>query len=151
MNPPQMVGETTRFYSPGADHRVSHYASGCRGEGYLPPCWMANLQATLRGQTLFDATPASAIRRSNKLLWEVPARRKFATVFFGFSTREPSLQYVNAGRRSVHPDGRSPETGAPGGGGGALGPGRGIDFKEGTVTLRPRRHDGDRLRRITNR
>jgi sigma-B regulation protein RsbU (phosphoserine phosphatase) len=99
---------------------------------------MANLQATLRGQTLFDATPAECIRRSNKLLWESTSAEKFATVFFGIlDPQNHRFSYVNAGQEIPFILTNDPEPVRLAEGGVALGVVEEFDFKEGAVTLGP--------------
>ena len=59
---------------------------------------MANLQATLRGQTLFSTSCKDCLQRSNKLLFQSTDLQKFATLFYGIlNTRKNELCYSNAG------------------------------------------------------
>ena len=59
---------------------------------------MANLQATLRGQTLVSQVPSECLLRSNKLLFESTSPEKFATLFYGIIDIEKhNIHYSNAG------------------------------------------------------
>jgi sigma-B regulation protein RsbU (phosphoserine phosphatase) len=59
---------------------------------------MANLQATLRGQTLVNSPVHEAISRSNKLLFESTDPEKFATLFYGvLDPVTHDMAYCNAG------------------------------------------------------
>jgi sigma-B regulation protein RsbU (phosphoserine phosphatase) len=68
------------------------------GKGLPASLLMANLQATLRGQTLVDAEVRERIERSNKLMYRSTDVEKFATLFYEvlkFHTHE--ITFVNAG------------------------------------------------------
>jgi len=59
---------------------------------------MANLQATLRGQTLVSQHPSECLSRSNKLLYESTSPEKFATLFYGIiNSADHTIHYSNAG------------------------------------------------------
>jgi len=59
---------------------------------------MANLQATLRGQTLVAGHPRECLSRSNILLYQSTSPEKFATLFFGIlDSHAHQLSYSNAG------------------------------------------------------
>lgn len=59
---------------------------------------MANLQATIRGQTLLKPPPKDCLNWSNKLLYQSTDRQKFATLFYGVLDKENhQLCYSNAG------------------------------------------------------
>jgi predicted ATPase/serine phosphatase RsbU (regulator of sigma subunit) len=68
------------------------------GKGLPASLLMANLQATLRGQTLLDSPPSECLRRANRLLYQSTSPEKFATLFYGIlDTRRHTLLYSNAG------------------------------------------------------
>jgi phosphoserine phosphatase RsbU/P len=68
------------------------------GKGLPASLLMANLQATLRGQTLVSQRPSECLLRSNKLLFESTSPEKFATLFYGMIDIEHhSIHYSNAG------------------------------------------------------
>jgi sigma-B regulation protein RsbU (phosphoserine phosphatase) len=59
---------------------------------------VANLQATLRGQTLVDSEVRERIERSNKLMHRSTDVEKFATLFYGIlNIRAHEMTFVNAG------------------------------------------------------
>jgi sigma-B regulation protein RsbU (phosphoserine phosphatase) len=68
------------------------------GKGLPASLLMANLQATLRGQTLVDAKVCERIERSNKLMYRSTDVEKFATLFYGvLKTHDHDITFVNAG------------------------------------------------------
>jgi len=68
------------------------------GKGLPASLLMANLQATLRGQTLVEAEVHERIERSNKLMHRSTDVEKFATLFYGvLKVGSHELTYVNAG------------------------------------------------------
>jgi serine phosphatase RsbU (regulator of sigma subunit) len=68
------------------------------GKGLPASLLMANLQATLRGQTLVESEVRERIERANKLMHRSTDVEKFATLFYGaLNLREHSLTFVNAG------------------------------------------------------
>ena len=68
------------------------------GKGLPASLLMANLQATLRGQTLVSQRPSECLDRSNKLLFESTSPEKFATLFYGvLDVARHTLRFSNAG------------------------------------------------------
>jgi sigma-B regulation protein RsbU (phosphoserine phosphatase) len=68
------------------------------GKGLPASLLMANLQATLRGQTLLDAPPGECLRRANRLLFQSTSPEKFATLFYAIlDARKHTLLFSNAG------------------------------------------------------
>ena len=68
------------------------------GKGLPASLLMANLQATLRGQTLLDVPPGECLRRANRLLYQSTSPEKFATLFYGIlDARHHTLLFSNAG------------------------------------------------------
>jgi phosphoserine phosphatase RsbU/P len=68
------------------------------GKGLPAALLMANLQATLRGQTLYSVSCCESIQRANRLLYLSTDPTKFATLFFGIiETKNHNLTYCNAG------------------------------------------------------
>jgi serine phosphatase RsbU (regulator of sigma subunit) len=68
------------------------------GKGLPAALLVANLQATLRGQTLVESQVSEKIERSNKLMHRSTDVEKFATLFYGMlkvGTHE--MTFVNAG------------------------------------------------------
>ena len=136
--PAQIIGGDYYDFIPLGDDRVAVCLGDVSGKGLPASLLMANLQATLRGQTLFDASPAGCIRRSNKLLWESTGAEKFATVFFGIlDPRDHRFGYVNAGQEIPFVLTGGSAAVRLDEGGVALGVVEEFDFKEGSVTLGP--------------
>jgi len=80
------------------DHHLAICLGDISGKGMPAAMLMANLQATLRGQTLFSTSCKDCLQRSNKLLFQSTDVQKFATLFYGIlNTRKNELYYSNAG------------------------------------------------------
>ena len=59
---------------------------------------MANLQATIRSQTLLNASPNDCLEHSNLHMYQNSGPEKFATLFYGvLDARSHRLKYSNAG------------------------------------------------------
>ena len=100
--PAQQVGGDYFDFIKISDNRWAFCLGDVSGKGLPASLLMANLQATLRGQTLSDLTPADCIRRSNRLLYYSTSPEKFATVFYGILDRDRhTLKFSNAGHN--HP------------------------------------------------
>ena len=68
------------------------------GKGMPAALLMANLQATLRGQILTDATPGICIQRANRLMYLNTDPQKFATLFYGIlDVKNHRIRFCNAG------------------------------------------------------
>lgn len=68
------------------------------GHGMPAALLMANLQATLRGQSLFTSSAGECLTRSNKLLFRSTDLQKFATLFYGIlDSSKDVLHFSNAG------------------------------------------------------
>jgi phosphoserine phosphatase RsbU/P len=68
------------------------------GKGLPASLLMANLQATIRSQSLLSPTPKQCLERSNKLLYQSTSSEKFATFFYAIlDTEQHSLYFSNAG------------------------------------------------------
>jgi sigma-B regulation protein RsbU (phosphoserine phosphatase) len=62
---------------------------------------MANLQATLRGQTLLGPSARECICRSNRLLYDSTSSEKFVTLFYGIlDPAEHRFWFCNAGHEN---------------------------------------------------
>ncbi len=82
--------------------RVAICIGDVSGKGLPASLLMANLQATLRGQTLLRSGPAECLRRANQLLHASTSPEKFATLFYGIlDTSLHRLHCCNAGHE--HP------------------------------------------------
>lgn len=101
--PAQQVGGDYFDFIKIHDARWAFCLGDVSGKGLPASLLMANLQATLRGQTLSDLAPADCIRRSNKLLFYSTSPEKFATVFYGIlDTQRHTLKFSNAGHDSPY-------------------------------------------------
>ncbi|MBN2029587.1 SpoIIE family protein phosphatase [bacterium] len=74
------------------------------GKGLPAALLMANLQATIRGQTLLKPLPKDCLQRANKLLYDSTDPQKFATLFYGILNRDThEMCFANAGHnRPLH-------------------------------------------------
>jgi sigma-B regulation protein RsbU (phosphoserine phosphatase) len=64
---------------------------------------MANLQATLRGQTSFGKSSKDCIFFTNNMLFHSTATSKFATLFYGIlNTETNQITYCNAGHNNPY-------------------------------------------------
>ena len=96
--PAQTVGGDYYDFIPVDENRLAICLGDVSGKGLHAAMLMANLQATLRGQTLVDPTPKNCLKRSNKLLYSSTDPQKFATFYYSvLNTQTNTLCYANAG------------------------------------------------------
>lgn len=96
--PAQLVGGDYFDFVPITDKQLAITLGDVSGKGLPASLLMANLQATLRGQTLLGASAKECVRRSNRLLYQSTSAEKFVTLFYGILDAEKgSLLYSNAG------------------------------------------------------
>ncbi|NIT60486.1 MAG: SpoIIE family protein phosphatase [Aliifodinibius sp.] len=68
------------------------------GKGIGAALLMANLQATIRSQTLMSHSPKECMSNSNRLIFENTDPQTFVTMFYGIlDTQNHTLLYCNAG------------------------------------------------------
>jgi len=80
------------------DNRLALCLGDVSGKGLPASLLMANLQATIRGQTLSNSSAGECMKRSNTLLLRSTDDEKFATLFYAIlDTAQHRLQYSNAG------------------------------------------------------
>lgn len=80
------------------DHRLAITLGDVCGKGIPAALLMANLQASIRGQTLLRASPAQCLAHTNTLLYESTDPEKFVTCFYGIlDAHGNNLWYANAG------------------------------------------------------
>lgn len=73
------------------------------GKGIPAALLMANLQATLRGQTSFGKSCKDRISFTNNMLFHSTAAGKFATLFYGIlDSRLNQITYCNAGHNNPY-------------------------------------------------
>ncbi|GAB4369499.1 MAG: hypothetical protein Kow0042_11220 [Calditrichia bacterium] len=80
------------------ENRIALCLGDVSGKGMPAAMLMANIQATLRAQTLPGLSCKKCIERSNQLLFQSTDPQKFATLFYGFLDKtNHRFQYCNAG------------------------------------------------------
>jgi sigma-B regulation protein RsbU (phosphoserine phosphatase) len=96
--PAQMVGGDYYDFITVENGSLAICLGDVSGKGLPASLLMANLQATLRGQTLVTAPVNESVLRSNKLIFQSTDPEKFATLFYGvLNTNTHNLSYCNAG------------------------------------------------------
>jgi len=96
--PAQVVGGDYFDFIPVEENRLAICLGDVSGKGLPAALLMANLQATIRGQTLLKPPPKDCLNRSNRLLYQSTDRQKFATLFYGIlDTENHQFCYSNAG------------------------------------------------------
>ncbi len=108
------------------------------GKGLPASLLMANVQATLRSQSLTNSPPQLCIQRANKLLLQSTSPEKFVTLFYAvLDITNHTLTYVNAGHE--HPYLFTSATGPTrlSTGGAPLSIIDNFPFEEETITLQP--------------
>jgi sigma-B regulation protein RsbU (phosphoserine phosphatase) len=97
--PAQLVGGDYFDFIPIDAARLAICLADVSGKGLPASLLMANVQATLRGQTLSNTSVSSCIARSNRLLHQSTSPEKFVTVFYGrLDIQAHTLTYCNAGQ-----------------------------------------------------
>ncbi|HEX5131838.1 MAG TPA: GAF domain-containing SpoIIE family protein phosphatase [Candidatus Krumholzibacteria bacterium] len=106
----QMVGGDYYDFIRVTEGRWALVLGDVSGKGLPASLLMANLQATLRGQTALDTPVGETIARSNRLIFESTDPEKFATLFTGMlDVGTHSLHFCNAGHENpilLRADGR---------------------------------------------
>lgn len=96
--PAQVVGGDYFDFIPMEDNGLAVCLGDISGKGLPAALLMANLQATIRGQSFVGPSPRECIKRSNKLLFRSTDPGKFATLFYGVLDFEKNeFFYCNAG------------------------------------------------------
>ena len=94
----QMVGGDYYDFMRFGDGRWAVCLGDVSGKGLPASLLMANLQATLRGQTVVGRTVAETIANSNRLIFESTDPEKFATLFFAvIDVTTGAISFCNAG------------------------------------------------------
>ncbi|MDZ7359981.1 MAG: SpoIIE family protein phosphatase [candidate division KSB1 bacterium] len=99
--PAQSVGGDYFDFIPCDDDRLAICLGDVTGKGLPASLLMANLQATIRGQTLADAAAKTCLTRANKLLCQSTDKCNFITFFLWDS--EPSKSSVHLRQRRTQP------------------------------------------------
>lgn len=96
--PAQSVGSDYFDFIPKNDGRLAICLGDVSGKGLPASLLMANLQATLRWQTLVSQQPLECMVRSYKLLFESTNPEKFAILFYGIiDSTHRTIHYTNTG------------------------------------------------------
>ncbi|MBI4547490.1 MAG: SpoIIE family protein phosphatase [Ignavibacteriae bacterium] len=96
--PAQIVGGDYFDFIPINSQQWAICIGDVSGKGLPASLLMANLQATLRGQTLLSSSPKDCILRSNKLLYHSTRDDKFVTLFYGIlDIQNHQFRFCNAG------------------------------------------------------
>jgi len=81
-----------------ADNTIAFCLGDVSGKGMPAALLMANLQATLRGQSSIDISCKQCVERSNNLIFQSTDSKKFATLFYGvLDSQLHQITYCNAG------------------------------------------------------
>lgn len=97
--PAQMVGGDYFDFIPIDGRQIAVSLGDVSGKGLPASLLMANVQATLRGQTLVNTSAKECIAKSNQLLYQSTSSEKFVTLFYGILNFEAhQLQFCNAGQ-----------------------------------------------------
>ncbi|MCA9741133.1 PAS domain S-box protein [candidate division KSB1 bacterium] len=73
------------------------------GKGLAASLVMSNLQATIRGQALFNMEASECLQRANKLLFDSTDSRTFISLFYGIlNLKTYVLTYANAGQNTPY-------------------------------------------------
>lgn len=93
-----MVGGDYFDFIPSGNSKLVICVADVSGKGLPASLLMANLQATLRSQTLLNPPPNKCVERSNQLLYQNTSAEKFVTLFYSvLDTEKHLLQFCNAG------------------------------------------------------
>jgi len=96
--PAQVVGGDYFDFIPIHESKLAISLGDVSGKGLPAALLMANLQATIRAQTLLRLSPKECLQRSNTLMFQSTDSHKFATLFYGvLDAQKHELCYSNAG------------------------------------------------------
>lgn len=101
--PAQVVGGDYFDFITLDEHRVAICLADVSGKGLPASLLMSNTQATIRSQSLVNATPSECLTRANILLYRTTSPEKFVTLFYGIlDTKTHDFTYSNAGHDSPY-------------------------------------------------
>jgi sigma-B regulation protein RsbU (phosphoserine phosphatase) len=99
--PAQMVGGDYFDFIGMEGGRLALCLGDVSGKGLPASLLMANVQATLRGQTLLSPSARECIHRANRLLYQSTSSEKFVTLFYGILDPDcHTLCFSNAGHEN---------------------------------------------------
>ena len=136
--PARNVGGDYYDFLPSGDDHLALVLGDVSGKSMPAALLMANVQATIRGQTLLNPAAGDCMTRSNRLLYDSTDSDKFVTFFYAvLDPARHELRYSNAGHNppmllSKGGEPRLLETGGP-----VLGVVPSFSFPEATVTIDP--------------
>jgi sigma-B regulation protein RsbU (phosphoserine phosphatase) len=134
--PAQSVGGDYFDFIPIDENKLAVCLGDVSGKGLPASLLMANVQATLRGQTLVDAPASERVERANKLLYRCTDDERFVTLFYGvLDHARHELVYCSAGHEQpilVKEDGTIARLES---GGLALGVFENVQYRQETVSL----------------
>ena len=136
--PAQTVGGDYFDYMEAAGGGWAICLGDVSGKGLPASLLMANLQATLRAQTMVDARARELVERSNLLLCQSTDDERFVTLFFALlNEKEHEIVFCNAGHEMpivISDSGelsRLPSTGV------ALGVSKDLPYEEERIAIAP--------------
>ncbi len=136
--PAQVVGGDLFDFIPMEGGRIALCLGDVSGKGLPASLLMANVQATLRGQTLLEAPASVCVERSNRLLVQSTSPEKFVTLFYGIlDPGRHKLSFTNAGHNPPFQLTAGNAIGHLSVGGVILGIMPDASFEEGSVALAP--------------
>lgn len=136
--PAQDVGGDYFDFIPMEEQRLGVCLGDVSGKGLPASLLMANVQATLRSQSLLNPPPQLCIQRANTLLLQSTSPEKFVTLFYGvLDSARHTLTYVNAGHEYPYLYTSAPEPSRLSTGGAPLSIIDKFPFEEQTVTMQP--------------
>ncbi len=96
--PAKEVGGDYFDFIPDRETQLVFCLGDVSGKGMGAALLMANLQATIRGQSQLDLSIPECMGNANRLLFRNTSPEKFATLFYGWlDYRNHELRYCNAG------------------------------------------------------
>ncbi|MBP1655699.1 MAG: sigma-B regulation protein RsbU (phosphoserine phosphatase) [Bacteroidetes bacterium] len=136
--PAQDVGGDYFDFIPMESQQLGVCLGDVSGKGLPASLLMANVQATLRSQSLLNPPPQLCIQRANTLLLQSTSPEKFVTLFYAvLNTMNHTLTYVNAGHEHPFLFTSDPEPVRLSTGGAPLSIIDKFPFEEQTVSLAP--------------
>ena len=99
--PAKEVGGDYFDFMPIDEERMAFCLGDISGKGIPAALLMANLQATLRGQTILNFSCKDCISFANKLLYRNTDPHRYATLFYGIlNLKNNEVSYCNAGHNN---------------------------------------------------
>ncbi len=136
--PAQVVGGDYYDFIAVDDRRYAVCLGDVAGKGLPAALLMANLQATVRGQTLWNPSACDCMTRSNTLLFLSTDPGRYATMFYGvLNTRSHYFSYTNAGHNPPIVFGGGDRVSRLSVGGTVVGLFEGSTYEEDVVHLQP--------------